>query len=284
LFQIKHLQSTTGWVEFFNTPIYNKDGSKMAIIASQTQNAAGDYRHLTVVSTSDGITEALTSGRHIVTEIITWDDETELIFYLANTEADSHVSHVYAKRTDVPSSVPICVTCDIVVNGVKQTYFSAEIKPGTMVLTSLGPSVPHTELYSWTWNNNEVKLASIMEWEGNADINEALHDKHGPNVLFHDVQLTPDFAAKVLMQVPHNADLSGAVKYPMLIDVYAGPDSVAVTDKWAMDWGSYMATNQSVVYVRIDGRGSGLRGDRILHAIYRKLGTLEVEDQISTAL
>jgi dipeptidyl-peptidase 4 len=152
-----------------------------------------------------------------------------------------------------------------------------------MALISLGPSVPHTELFSWTWNNNEIKLTSIMDWEVNMDVNESLKGKHGPTILFHDIEITPEFSAKVVMQLPHNADLTGATQYPMLVDVYAGPDSVAVSDKWTMDWGSYMATNQSVIYARIDGRGSGLRGDRILHAIYRKLGTFEIEDQITVA-
>lgn len=42
-------------------------------------------------------------------------------------------------------------------------------------------------------------------------------------------------------------------------------------------------SSHDIIYVRIDGRGSGLRGDKNLFALYRNLGTVEVEDQIETA-
>lgn len=47
-----------------------------------------------------------------------------------------------------------------------------------------------------------------------------------------------------------------------------------------MDWGSYLSSNRSVIYAKIDGRGSGLRGNRLLHSIYKRLGTVEISDQI----
>lgn len=47
-----------------------------------------------------------------------------------------------------------------------------------------------------------------------------------------------------------------------------------------MDWGTYLSSNQSVIYAKIDGRGSGLRGENLLHAIYLQLGTVEITDQI----
>lgn len=48
-----------------------------------------------------------------------------------------------------------------------------------------------------------------------------------------------------------------------------------------MDWGSYLAANKSIIYASIDGRGSGSKGDRVLFSGYRKLGTVEIYDQIN---
>lgn len=62
---------------------------------------------------------------------------------------------------------------------------------------------------------------------------------------------------------------------------YGGPDTYQVTDKYSIDWGSYLAANKSIIYATIDGRGSGLRGNNLLYAGYRKLGTVEVIDQIN---
>lgn len=56
-----------------------------------------------------------------------------------------------------------------------------------------------------------------------------------------------------------------------------------VTEKFNVNWGSYLASKQNVIYVNIDGRGSGYQGDKILHELYRRLGTVEVFDQISVA-
>ena len=47
-----------------------------------------------------------------------------------------------------------------------------------------------------------------------------------------------------------------------------------------MDWGTYLTTSEAVIYAVIDGRGSGYRGNDLLHEIYYKLGQPEVQDQI----
>lgn len=48
-----------------------------------------------------------------------------------------------------------------------------------------------------------------------------------------------------------------------------------------MNWGSYLAANKSIIYASIDGRGSGSKGDKVLFSGYRKLGTVEIYDQIN---
>ena len=51
-------------------------------------------------------------------------------------------------------------------------------------------------------------------------------------------------------------------------------------DRFKLDWGTYLATSEDVIYAVIDGRGSGYRGDDLLFEIYYKLGQPEVQDQI----
>jgi dipeptidyl-peptidase-4 len=62
---------------------------------------------------------------------------------------------------------------------------------------------------------------------------------------------------------------------------YGGPNSVKVSDRWTGDWGTYLTTNRSIIYGAIDGRGSGLKGNNVLFSNFRRLGTLEIEDQIN---
>lgn len=44
-----------------------------------------------------------------------------------------------------------------------------------------------------------------------------------------------------------------------------------------------MASTEKVIVASFDGRGSGYQGDKIMHALYKRLGTYEVEDQITAA-
>lgn len=70
-------------------------------------------------------------------------------------------------------------------------------------------------------------------------------------------------------------------KYPLLIQVYGGPGSQQVSERFMVNWGYYLATRKNVIYGMIDGRGSGYKGDKILHELYHRLGSVEVEDQIA---
>ncbi|TNN51000.1 Dipeptidyl peptidase 4 [Liparis tanakae] len=70
-------------------------------------------------------------------------------------------------------------------------------------------------------------------------------------------------------------------KYPLLLDVYAGPCSQKADFIYRVGWSTYLASTEGVIVASFDGRGSGYQGDKLMHAIYKGLGTHEVEDQIT---
>ncbi|KAJ8784295.1 hypothetical protein J1605_008446 [Eschrichtius robustus] len=70
-------------------------------------------------------------------------------------------------------------------------------------------------------------------------------------------------------------------KYPLLIQVYGGPCSQSVRSVFAISWISYLASKEGIVIALVDGRGTAFQGDKLLYAVYRKLGVYEVEDQIT---
>lgn len=53
-----------------------------------------------------------------------------------------------------------------------------------------------------------------------------------------------------------------------------------VTEKWRVDLNTYLAGNKDYIVAQIDGRGSSGQGYRLLHEVYRRLGTVEVSDQL----
>lgn len=110
-----------------------------------------------------------------------------------------------------------------------------------------------------------------------------MEQKAAPSITYHRIKLNSGYEATVRLQLPPNAITDGSVKYPLLVDVYGGPDSYAGTNRWSLDYGSYLSSNGSIIMAQINGRGCGLRGDKIMHEVYLKLGTVEIEDQIDAA-
>lgn len=56
------------------------------------------------------------------------------------------------------------------------------------------------------------------------------------------------------------------------------PGSESVSDKFQIDWGTYMSSRNDVIYIRLDVRGAKGQSKQ---ALYRRLGGVEVQDQIA---
>ncbi|XP_065087728.1 venom dipeptidyl peptidase 4 isoform X2 [Ochlerotatus camptorhynchus] len=281
--EVHEIRADGGWLELFSAPVFNKDGSQFVIISSQNQTDAGGYHHITMISTQTRSTMAFTSGKYVVQEILMWEPETNLIFFAANTEEDSHVMHIFAVQGHADAK-PMCLTCTVG-SSPKQSYFNAQMskKGNYIVLEAKGPGVPWAEMFEWSFAKDAVTLKPVKTLETNSDLRARLEDKSLPTVEYHEIDLDNGFTSKVMLLIPPGADRSGKVKYPLLVDVYGGPNSYSVISSWSIGWGHHMSSNRSVIYAKIDGRGSGLRGDKLLFQIYRNLGTVEIEDQITTA-
>ncbi|SPP76057.1 venom dipeptidyl peptidase 4 isoform X3 [Drosophila guanche] len=274
-------ESKTGWVDLYTAPFRNRNGSRLAVVLPHN-----NYKHLQLLSSSVSSTEQqlepLTEGKYVVDSILHWDATNDVIFYTANTEEHPEQLHLYAIRAQAKQNAK-CLTCKLIKSGdVEQTYFSATFNDNNyLVLTSLGPGIPTAHLYEWKYVDSQVVITNVLDWETNEALRTKLKGVALPSHKILTVNIDGGFQAKVLLQLPPNLDTSGKTKYPMLVDVYGGPDSYSVTNKWMLDWGTYLTSNQSVIYAKIDGRGSGLRGESLLHAIYLQLGTVEISDQIT---
>lgn len=73
------------------------------------------------------------------------------------------------------------------------------------------------------------------------------------------------------------------IKYPMVVDVYGGPGSQKVDDRFGINFGYYLASSEQMIYAMIDGRGSGYQGSKRLYELYHRLGTVEIQDQMDVA-
>lgn len=270
-----------GWVEQFEAPLFSKDGTAFLLILPRKQKDGTDWRHLVLVknaTSGNPITVSLTSGYFVVTEIVSWDQENSYVYYLATSEHTTGQQHLYRISLSSLNVQPKCLSCNVLreSDGTRCLYNTAKFSTDNSyyVLTCAGPGVPEISIY-----NRNGKRVTI--WEDNEAVSELLDSKAQPIVHKYKIPVPGGFTAQVRLLIPPDADLSGATKYPMLVYVYGGPDTYQVTEKFNVDWGTYLVSNKSIIYAAIDGRGSGLMGNSMLFAGYRNLGTVEIIDQIN---
>jgi dipeptidyl-peptidase-4 len=78
-----------------------------------------------------------------------------------------------------------------------------------------------------------------------------------------------------IITYPLNFDASK--KYPVIFDIYGGPDYKNVTNKWQGNYPSWYAGND-IITIKVDHRGSGQFGKKGLDYLYRCLGKWEILD------
>ncbi|EDX03979.1 GD22563 [Drosophila simulans] len=54
-------------------------------------------------------------------------------------------------------------------------------------------------------------------------------------------------------------------------------------DQWHVDWNTYLSGSKDYIVVEIDGRGSAGQGYQLLHEVYKRLGSVEVSDQLEVS-
>ena len=118
------------------------------------------------------------------------------------------------------------------------------------------------------------------------------------------VPIDGNYTAQVRLLLPPLLNWDDAKKYPIVVHAYVNrltwfsghfklhwllyfncrygaPKYQQVLDRYTLDWGTYFSSTKGIIYAHIDGRGSGGQGDKILHEIYRRMGTVEIQDQIA---
>lgn len=277
------LAEPDGWVDLFENGVTADGPRSQGSVLLPLSHAVGDdaFRHIARFDPSDDRTQYkrtdLTDGAFVVTSILAWDSDNGYVYFVSTKEGDPGQSLVQRVRDDPSGAphVPECLSCNL----TDCSYATASLSKANsyVALTCAGPGVPYTVILSTAGS----APAQVMDWEQNAAVRQALATKRLPTKKRMTVGLPQGFTAQVMLWLPPDADLSGSTKYPMLVDVYGGPNSFRVSERFAMDWGTFLSANQSVIYAAIDGRGSANKGDKTIFAINRRFGTYEVEDQIN---
>uniref|UniRef100_A0A182PPN8 Venom dipeptidyl peptidase 4 n=1 Tax=Anopheles epiroticus TaxID=199890 RepID=A0A182PPN8_9DIPT len=223
---------------------------------------------------------ALTPVGFTVSSINGYDEASQSLYYTAVPASQPHHRHVYRNEE--------CITCDLtdeLEDSTACTFASVSFSTDLsyMAATCSGPTPSYTQIY----RTSDRQL--VMDWEWNLERREQLKQYKKVSVRFLRVPVGDGhFQASVKLILPPEIDFEASSaasdrKYPMVVYVYAGPDSVRATDGFSVGIANYMATTKGIIYAQIDGRGTGNQGYDFLFSINNRLGTYEMEDQIAVA-
>uniref|UniRef100_H3DGF4 Fibroblast activation protein, alpha n=1 Tax=Tetraodon nigroviridis TaxID=99883 RepID=H3DGF4_TETNG len=262
--------SKTGWVgHYVPLPLFfAEDKLSFYKVMSDSQG----YKHIHYVKDVSGKATPVTSGKWEVIYISKLTKDA--IYFVSNEHQGSPIKrNLYKLLIGSGPSAPECLTCDLNPDRCQynSAYFSFDASYYRM--DCYGPGLP---LY--TLRDNRGSGAELAVLEDNKELRETLSEFQMPTVQYGTLRIA-GFDLWYQMMLPPNFKKSK--KYPLLVDVYGGPCSQRVSYRFKLNWGTYLSSSHGIIFASFDGRGSGYQGDKILHSIYRQLGTLEVEDQIT---
>lgn len=269
-----------GWVTIPD-PIFINGGQKFLMVLSERDGNFGFWKHISMITTplgTEGTKIFLTQGTWDVTELLAYDENTKLV-YFQSTNRDPRKRHIFRvgtiESTDLSLKTPECLTCDFPDDC---QYISAKFSKSAKhyILHCEGPGVP-TYILKSTIDPRHIIL------EDNAELAARLAKKALPKKEYMEIDTGDGYKIWAEVLLPPILKKEHITKYPLLIHTYGGPGTQKVTEQFGLGWSTFLTSSENVIYASIDGRGSGARGDRFLHKIYRNLGTLEVEDQVTGA-
>ncbi len=91
-----------------------------------------------------------------------------------------------------------------------------------------------------------------------------------------------EFASRDGVRLHAAAWLPDKLPAPLVVEVYGGPHVQAVQDSWALTVSlrAQHLADRGFVVLKVDNRGSARRGVAFESALYQKMGTVEVRDQV----
>jgi dipeptidyl-peptidase-4 len=250
------------WINLTDNYKFLDDGS--AIWWSERDGFGHLYRF------ADGKWTQLTKGPWVVTGLAGVDQKSHRLFFGANKD-DPTSRQVYSLDYLNPGE-PKLLTDPAFVNGA-----SMDKKGQTLLVNRSSPSQP-TQVYLADQTGKRLTWVEENKLDASHPYYPYLASHQLPK--FGTIK-GPDGTTLYWRMV--TPPLEPGKRYPVLFEHYGGPHSQQVTKGWggALEQAQ---VDQGYIVFEIDNRGSSNRGVEFEKAIYRAMGSVEVEDQKAGAL
>uniref|UniRef100_A0A8C1KL64 A-type potassium channel modulatory protein DPP6 n=1 Tax=Cyprinus carpio TaxID=7962 RepID=A0A8C1KL64_CYPCA len=254
----KHEDESEGWLHRQNEePLFSKDGLRLFFTRAIPQGGRGKFFHISMSisqpNSSTDTLQSITSGDWDVTQVLAYDEYSQLIYFLS-TEDDPKRRHLYSADT-VGTFNRRCLSCDFTDScGYVSGLFSPSIDYFLLNCKGrqLSDSICLFLLYLF---NTRVRMVNSMQM---------------PKVEYREINiedysmLTKSYADESLIVIHRDGT----------------PGRQSVSEQFHIDWASVLISSFGVIALRFDGRGSGFQGTNLLHKVQRRLGMFEEKDQL----
>ena len=270
------------WIDLYEELTFLK--SRPAFIWA---SARSGYKHLYLYDLDGRLIRPLTSGNWMVVgdagerAVEAVDEKRGLIYFTANRETPLE-RHLYSAPLD-GSSDPL---------EVERRIQRLSTMPGwhSSVLSSNG------QLWLDTYSNPDTPASLTLRRTDGRVIDvlvpNTLDESH-PYAPFRAAHQRTEFGTlraedgqTLYYQLITPINFDPAKRYPVIVDVYGGPGNQRVRNAWGGFprgnegfFRQYLAQQGYVVFT-LDNRGSGFRGTAFEGALYRRMGSIEIEDQV----
>ena len=221
------------------------------------------WKHFELRNLQGDLLAALTHGRYPVASIIRVGEEEQLLYYTAYSDVNPINLQLHCVRLDgthhrclTPASINHVFASDAISPDGK--WIIAEVQstdtpPTTMLFDSHGKQVATlASSDSSLFHQLNMSLPELFRFKAD----DGVTDLYG--VLYKPSNFNPKN------------------KYPLLIDVYGGPHSQAVRNRFAP---ARAECEYGLLIAQIDNRGTVNRGKSFESATYLRLGDVDLKDQ-----
>lgn len=213
--------------------------------------------------------EPITTGQYDVADICYIDDKSGKIYFTAaQSEAYNRELLVVDKNKKIKK-----------LSGKVGTYTADFSATGKYYISSFSDTDTPT---IYTVNDNTGKVLVVLE--DNKDLKAVLSNYGKERKEFGKFKTSSGQELNYWIIKPEK--MESGKKYPLLFYVYGGPGSQEVLNSQsrASDYMWFrMLAQKGYVVACVDGRGTGMRGEKFKKCTYMELGKYETEDQIEAA-
>ncbi len=229
------------------------------------ESDASGWNHLYLHDMNGNRINAITSGNYTVTNVDLIDEKNQLLYFTCRKDNSARYDLYKVKLNG--TGLQRLTFGDY-------THRNMQISPNGLYFITTFSNTSTPDVMSLV--NNKGKII--------AELGNAVGEDFKNNVLAKTEILrvkSEDGKYDLPLRIVWPTNFNPNKKYPILINIYGGPDAGTVYDGWQLNMQQQWWARQDLIQVQMDHRASGHFGKEGVNYMHRNLGYWEMKDWIT---